>query len=120
MGTVAEAISRSNFSKGILCTAGAYMTICRVQRNDAEARINAIRANNWQPESLLNATDQLTATDEACVAEGQVGLVEFARDQIACVIEAKFKGHGLALLVEAVLEAQGQGPEQKMERPFGP
>lgn len=120
MDTVAEAISRSNCSKDILYTFGASMTICLVQRNDAGARINAIRANNWQPESMLPATVLLTATDEECVAEGQADLAELAWDPIACAIETTFKGHGLTLLLEAVPEAQGQAADQKMGRPFGP
>ena len=83
------------------------MTICRVQRNDAEARINAMRANNWQPESLRAATVQpTTATDEEGVVAGP-DLEELARDQIARAIEAKFKGHDLTRLVETILQAQG-------------
>jgi len=103
---VGEAIPRSNFSQDILYTFGAFMTICRVQRNDAEARINAMRANNWQPESLKAATAQPTASDVEGVTEGP-DLEELARDQIARAIEAKFKGHDLTRLVEAVLQAQG-------------
>ena len=107
MKWVGEAIPRSSFSQDILYTFGAFMTICRVQRNDAEARINAMRANNWQPESLRAATVQPTATDEEGVAEGPADLEELARDQIARAIEAKFKGHDLTRLVEAILQAQG-------------
>jgi len=104
---VGEAIPRSNFSQDILYTFGAFMTICRVQRNDAEARINAMRANNWQPESLRAATVQpTTATDEEGVVAGP-DLEELARDQIARAIEAKFKGHDLTRLVETILQAQG-------------
>jgi len=85
-----------------------------VQRDDAEARINALRANNWQPESLRAATVQPTATDEEGVAAGP-DLEELARDQIARALEAKCKGHDLTRLVGAILQAQGyttcRGPE---------
>lgn len=85
-----------------------------MQRDDAEARINALRANNWQPESLRAATVQPTATDEEGVAAGP-DLEELARDQIARALEAKCKGHDLTRLVGAILQAQGyttcRGPE---------
>jgi restriction system protein len=57
---------------------------------------------DWQPESLRAATIQPTATDEEGVVSGP-DLEELARDQIARAIEAKFKGHDLTRLVEAVL-----------------
>ncbi|BDV42757.1 restriction endonuclease [Geotalea uraniireducens] len=104
---IGEAIPRSNFSQDILYTLGAFLTICRVQRNNAEARINAMRANDWKPESVaaVAATPAVAAdTDEAAVS---TNLEELALDQIARVIEAKFKGHGLTRLVEAILNAQG-------------
>lgn len=104
---VGEAIPRSHFSQDILYSLGAFMTICRIQRNDAEARINAMRNRNWQPETLQNATAaHPTASDEEGGAEIP-DLEELARDQIARAIEAKFKGHDLTRLVEAILQAQG-------------
>lgn len=104
---IGEAIPRSNFSQDILYTLGAFLTICRVQRNNAEARITAMRANEWKPESISAvATTQTvaTGTTESITA---TNLEELAHDQIARVIEAKFRGHGLTRLVEAILVAQG-------------
>lgn len=104
---IGEVIPRSHFSQDILYTFGAFLTICRVQRNNAEARITAMRANGWRPESIaaVAATPTVTAdTDEIAVTPD---LEEVGRDQISRVIEAKFKGHGLTRLVEAILKAQG-------------
>src|SRR5258707_13597998 len=42
---IAEAVPRTNFGKDLLFTMGAFLTICRVQRNNAEARINAMKTN---------------------------------------------------------------------------
>ena len=49
---------------------------------------------------------------------------ELAHDAIAKVILAKFKGHGLAILVEAILKAQGyttfrspDGPDKGVRQP---
>lgn len=74
-------------------------------RNNAEQRINAMRANGWKPETIKAVTKTPpTATDEG--AE-DTNLEELAGDQIAQLIAARFKGHGLTRLVEAILKAQG-------------
>ena len=103
---IGEGIPRANFGKDLLYTFGAFMTICRVQRNDAEARILAMRANGWKPEKIAGTTavDPITVSDET--AE-DTDLEELAHDQIARLIAARFKGHGLTRLVEAILKAQG-------------
>ena len=103
---IGEAIPRANFGKDLLYTFGAFMTICRVQRNKAEARILAMRANGWKAETISGATikELITVSDETT---GDTNLEELAHDQIAQLINARFKGHGLTRLVEAILEAQG-------------
>lgn len=103
---IAESIPRTNFAQDLLYSFGAFMTICRVQRNNAEQRIASMRANGWKPETIA-ATIKASgapATEES--AEG-VDLEELAHDQIAELIAARFKGHGLTRLVEAILKAQG-------------
>jgi restriction system protein len=102
---IAEAVPRANFGKDLLFTFGAFLTICRVQRNNAEQRIAAMRANGWKRETIASTTKApAPVTDEA--AE-DTDLEELARDQIAQLIAARFKGHGLTRLVEAILKAQG-------------
>jgi restriction system protein len=49
----------------------------------------------------------------------QLDLEQLARDQIAKQIIAKFKGHGLARLVEAILQAQGYTTFLSPEGPDG-
>jgi restriction system protein len=44
---------------------------------------------------------------EATDANQEIDLEEAGRDQIAQLIAARFKGHGLTRLVEAILKAQG-------------
>jgi len=106
---IAEGLPRSHFGKDLLNTFGAFMTICRVQKNKAEARINAMRMNGWKPETTASITKGTTPTEDP--GEGDVGantdLEELARDQIAQLITARLKGHGLTRLVEAILKAQG-------------
>lgn len=104
---VGETIPRSHFSQDILYTLGAFLTICRVQRNNAEARITAMRANEWKPETVSAVTSTTTAPTATTEPAAMANLEELAQDQIARLIEAKFKGHALTRLVEAILIAQG-------------
>ena len=103
---IGEAIPRSNFGKDLLHSLGAFMTICRIRRNNAEGRINTMRQTEWGPDPNLRG---VTATDEATdeAAEVMEDLEQSGHDQIAQLIDAKFGGHGLARLVEAILKAQG-------------
>lgn len=102
---IGEAIPRVNFSQDLLYSFGAFLTICRIQRNNAEQRITAMRANAWKPETIAAVSKISTpVTDEA--AEDS-NLEELAHDQIAQLIASRFKGHNLTRLVEAILKAQG-------------
>jgi Uncharacterized conserved protein len=102
---IGEAIPRAHFGQDLLYSFGAFLTICRIQRNNAEQRLVAMHANGWKAESLL-ATIQL-GTPIADDAAGSANLEELAQDQIARLIDARFKGHDLTRLVEAILKAQG-------------
>lgn len=105
---IAEAVPRAHFGKDLLNSFGAAMTICRVQRNNAEGRIAHMRANSWKPETIATATTTTTpSVAEPEDAAEDIDLEEAARDQIAQLIAARFKGHGLTRLVEAILKAQG-------------
>jgi restriction system protein len=105
---IADAVPRSHFGKDLLNTFGAFMTICRVQRNNAETRINTMRENGWKPENIASITKSTSAPVDVIEEEvADTDLEELARDQIGQLIEARFKGHGLTRLVEAILGAQG-------------
>jgi len=105
---IGEAIPRANFGKDLLNTFGAFMTICRVQRNNAEARITAMRENGWKPESVAAVTKASAFSSVESSSETEdIDLEEAAQDQIAQLITARFKGHGLTRLVEGILKAQG-------------
>ena len=103
---IGEAVPRSHFGQDLLYSFGAFLTICRIQRNNAEERIEAMRKNGWKAESLAAAIKPTAASDSA----GELArsdLEALVQDQIAQAIAAKFKGHSLTLLVEAILKAQG-------------
>jgi restriction system protein len=105
---LAEAVPRTHFGKDLLFSFGAFMTICRIQRNAAEERLAAMRTNSWRPETFrgTSAPNESTA-DAALDASEDANYEELARDQIAEQILARFKGHGLTRIVEAILQAQG-------------
>ena len=102
---IAESIPRSHFGQDLLYSFGAFMTICRIQRNNAEERLKAMRANDWQPEAKVILPNKVQ--DNGPVDPEAIDLDELASDQISRLIEARFKGHDLARLVNAILEAKG-------------
>jgi restriction system protein len=105
---VGESIPRQNFSKDLLNSFGALMTICRIQSNNAETRIRAMREAGWKVETAAAIAVSGSPTDETEVElDARIDLEEAARDQIAQLIMARFKGHGLTRLVDAILKAQG-------------
>jgi len=108
---IAEDVPRSNFDQDMLYSFGAFMTICQIERNDAERRIRAMAAVGWKPSTAdrIGPLDSKSAEDLTASEEREsetIDLEEVARDGIARLILAKFKGHGLARLVDAVLRAQ--------------
>lgn len=105
---VGEAVPRDHFGKDLLFTFGAFLTICRVQRNNAEARIRAMMANGWKAEKAVVSKSSGTSEAEIVSEDSEGSDVEdLASDQIADLILARFKGHGLTRLVEGILKAQG-------------
>lgn len=103
-------IPRSNFDQDILYSLGAFLTICRINRNNAEERIKQMARNGW----TSSTTAIRVPTNSAAINESTEPLVEIesdiellANDQIAKYLIQKFKGHGMARIVEAILKAKG-------------
>lgn len=117
---IAEAVPRAHFGKDLLNTFGAFLTICRVQYNNAEVRLAAMRANGWKPETIAGITTPSPASDDETAPAAEVtDLEDAAKDQIAQLIAARFKGHGLTRLVEGILKAQGYITYRSTEGPDG-
>ncbi|MHB8423181.1 MAG: restriction endonuclease [Leptospirales bacterium] len=92
-------IPRSAFAQALLYSFGAFMTICRIQKNNAEEVVRHLlekKGPSYSPKS-----------EEVPEEEGLPDLESLSIDQIRDFVARKFKGHGLARLVAAVLEAQG-------------
>lgn len=95
---IATDIPRSNFDQDLLYSFGAFMTVCQVKRNDAEKRVRAMAESGWKSTTIIKPPSD-GGTEPA-------DLEEIAQDQIAKLIIAKFKGHGMARLVNGILKAQ--------------
>ncbi len=113
---IQQDIPRSRFDQDLLYSLGAFMTVCRIQRNNAEERIKAILEGKAPP--------AITSTDEAEeVTDETIGslldLADNASTQIRSWIAQKFTGHRLADLVNAILEAQGYVTEVSKPGPDG-
>ena len=106
-------IPRTNFDQDILYSFGAFLTICQITRNDAEKRIHAMKNNNWH----VTSQSIVQANEDESTEEGLNDLAQVSRDQIAKLILAKFKGHGMARLVNGILEAQGYTTHVSPEGP---
>lgn len=97
-------VPRTDIGQDMLYSLGSLLTICRIQRNNAEARFSAIikGMKDSGPADTVTIEEVTRGEDESFV---DVELM--ARDQIVGHLEKQFKGHALARLVEAVLQAEG-------------
>jgi restriction system protein len=122
-------VPRSAFDQDLLYSLGAIMTICQIQRNDAEKRVKALA--NGQTISRLTETAVTAQPDAFGEAAAEIDLEQLSRDAIAKLVIQKFMGHGMARLVDAILKAQGftthlspEGPDKGIDilaagGPFG-
>lgn len=116
-------IPRSAFDQDLLYSFGAFLTVCEIRRNEAEQRVRSMAKHGWHS-TPIGSVKVLPAGDSTEVSEEEtaVDLEQLARDSIAKLIIQKFKGHGMARLVEAVLKAQGfttflspEGPDKGID-----
>lgn len=103
-------LPRNAFDQDLLYTFGAFMTVCRVERNDAEGRIKAMLAGKVLqpplpvlPGQAVGAGGNAVATDATAFPDLQQQSEDLIRQRIA----QRFKGHNLTHLVAAILAAQG-------------
>lgn len=118
---ITDPVPRVNFGQDLLNSFGAFLTICQITRNDAEARIEAMRQGGWKPEKLADVISVSSDTSDSASDEAGVdGDLEVrANDQIARAVNARLKGHYLTRLVDSVLRAQGYTTYVSPEGPDG-
>lgn len=97
-------LPRSSIDQDLLFSFGAFLTVFQVKRNNAELRVQAL---------LSGARSSIPDVSKSEISGDYEELVEnfdveqFSRDQIREVIEQKFSGHALAILVGEILKAEG-------------
>jgi len=101
-------LPRDKFDKDLLYSLSAPPTINRVNVDKSEQRIRKMLTGIGDGDSPHENDHNIPPDIE-----------EFARDHIRNSINAKFKGHGLARLVGAVLQAQGYIVRVSPEGPDG-
>jgi len=94
-------IPRSEFDQDLLFSLGAFMTVCRIQRNNAEERVRILL--KLEGKSVERTKQELTSEEPEIPKD----IEQFAKDQIVKYLEAKFSGHKRAALVDGILRAQG-------------
>lgn len=109
-----QEVPRSGIDQDLLNSMGAFMTVCRIQRNNAEQRIMALlKVNRGGSTGIGNGGEENGDEGE------DANLEEIALDQIRRFISQRFKGHRFTDLVAAVLSAQGFKVRVAPEGPDG-
>jgi len=103
-------VPRTAFKQDLLFSLGAFMTVCRLDRHDAEKRLAAVLAGGVDPGAELpsigdgaGATMVEDSTDEV----SQVDIEAVALDAIRLRLIETFQSHQLSELVAAILRARG-------------
>lgn len=101
---IREDMPRDAIDQDLRYSLGAFLTVCRIKRNNAEERIKALLDGNPAPGPI--PPDETDNVDEGEVAV-PVDLAELSRDQIRLRLAARFHGHEFARLVGEILRADG-------------
>ncbi|HEY0167941.1 MAG TPA: restriction endonuclease [Jatrophihabitans sp.] len=107
---ISEGIPRELIDQDLLYSLGAFLTVCRIKRNNAEARIRALldaphQARPWDGGSAAGEPTVVTEPEEA--SDAAIDLLEIGRDQIRRRLAERFRGHDFARLVGELLRAEG-------------
>ena len=114
---IAQDVPRTNFDQDLLYSFGASMAICQVRRNKAEDRVRDMAKNGWKSSGPMLGIPEKSEEKSADSNEDLQDLAQAARDQIAKLIIARFQGHGMTRLVDAVLRARGYTTYMSPEGP---
>ena len=95
---------RVTFLQDLLRSFGNRMTVCNISRNQAAVRVRSVLEGKSDPGHTAE-TGEPQKPD--LPEETEPDLSQMAYDQIVARIQSRFKGHDLARLVDAVLQAEG-------------
>ena len=99
---ITKDMPRTRLDQDLLYSLGAFLTVCRIQRNEAEVRIPAT------VNAFLSGTATLgKITSSVDAKEENVDLETLGRDQIRVAMERGFAGHRLQDLITSIQSLQG-------------
>lgn len=116
-------VPRSSFQQDLLYSMGAFMTVCRISRNQAGARFLAVLNGGTDPGPGKDDGDQnvkpVEAMEELAESQAPFDVVRTAHDQIQAYIAANFAQHDFADLIDAILRAEGYATDVSIPGPDG-
>ena len=116
---IRDDIPRTDLGQDLLNSLMALSTVCRISRNKAEERLRGMLSGGKDPNLSQPITDHPESEPESDEDGAALDLDQIAQNQIVNAINAKFQGHQLTRLVEAVLRAQGYQTFRSPEGPDG-
>lgn len=117
-------VPRTAILQDLLFSLGSAMTICAIDRNDAEWRLEQVAATGHDPGARISvssasASSHAEQDDETAGSAGaEVGnldLERYAVDQLTTRVNERFAGYEMQKLVAAILEAEGYRAEVPSE-----
>jgi restriction system protein len=104
-------LPRTAIGQDLLYSLGAFLTVCEIKRHDAVNRLAGLAKSGRDPgwSGVSTSSRKEPGGAEAPSDEGTIptDVQEQADDQINARIAQEFAGHEMAVLVEAILRAQG-------------
>lgn len=101
---------RSSFDQDVLFSLGAFLTVGRVRRDDAEERVRGM----LKGEITVKKSDDDIETEAS-----DLDLEQYSKDQIIKFLERKFAGHDLSRLINEILKSQGYSTKLSPAGPDG-
>lgn len=98
---IREDVPRDAIDQDLRYSLGAFLTVCRIRRNNAEERIRALL------DGVTRSGGEPSAIEDSVEDLGPVDIGELSQDQIRQRLTARFHGHEFARLIGQVLEADG-------------
>jgi len=98
-------LPRTAFDQDLLYSFGAFMAVCKIERNQAETRVKALIEGKGIPAPVPKSPGDSGIPEPETIEF--LDVERLAADQIQQSIAQRYKGHKLAELVDAVLRASG-------------
>lgn len=110
-------VPRTKFDQDLLNSLGSIMTVCKIERNNAEERVKAIVEGRSDSGAQYDSRE--VVGEDAALDDEELDIERIAKDQIQGHIRRHFKGHELARLVDEILKAKGYVTELSPPGPDG-